>query len=69
MSRKGDCWDNAVVESFFSTLKFECGDRSPFRSRSAARGEVVDYILSFYNPARLHSYLGYRSPMEFERAA
>jgi transposase InsO family protein len=69
MSRKGDCWDNAVAESFFSTLKFECGNRGPFRSRSAARSEVTDYILTFYNPTRLHSYLGYRSPMEFERVA
>jgi transposase InsO family protein len=69
MSRKGDCWDNAVVESFFSTLKFECGDGDPFPSRTAARREMADYILTFYNPSRLHSYLGYRSPMEFERAA
>jgi transposase InsO family protein len=69
MSRKGDCWDNAVVESFFSTLDIECARGRPFASRSAARREVVDYILSFYNPTRLHSYLGYRSPMEFERAA
>ena len=68
MSQPANCWDNACVESFFSTLKFECGNRSPFRSRSAARSEVADYILTFYNPTRLHSYLGYRSPMEFERA-
>jgi transposase InsO family protein len=69
MSRKGDCWDNAVVESFFSTLDFECANGEPFASRAAARLAVVDYILGFYNPTRLHSYLGYRSPMEFERAA
>jgi putative transposase len=69
MSRKGDCWDNAVVESFFSTLDVECARQQPFPSRSAARREVVDYILSFYNPTRLHSYLNYKSPMEFERAA
>ena len=68
MSRKGNCWDNAVVESFFSSLKFECGDGEPFSSRDSARRQVTDYILSFYNPTRLHSYLGYRSPMEFERA-
>jgi len=67
MSRKGNCWDNAVVESFFSTLDFECGHH--FASRVAARHAVIDYILGFYNPTRLHSYLGYMSPMEFEHAA
>jgi transposase InsO family protein len=69
MSRKGDCWDNAVVESFFSTLDIECGNQQPFLSRATARREVVEYILGFYNPTRLHSYLGYKSPMEFELAA
>jgi putative transposase len=69
MSRKGNCWDNAVVESFFSTLDFECGGQRSFPSRAAAHRAVVDYILGFYNPTRLHSYLGYMSPMEFERAA
>jgi putative transposase len=67
MSRKGNCWDNAVSESFFSTL-FECGS-GVFASHAAARRAVADYILGFYNPTRLHSYLGYMSPMEFERAA
>jgi putative transposase len=69
MSRKGNCWDNAVVESFFSTLDIECENGDMFSSRSAARREVTEYILGFYNPTRLHSYLGYMSPMEFERAA
>jgi putative transposase len=69
MSRKGDCWDNAVVESFFSTLDVECENGDMFSSRSAARREVTEYILGFYNPTRLHSYLGYMSPMEFERVA
>jgi transposase InsO family protein len=69
MSRKGNCWDNAVVESFFSTLDIECANERPFSSRSAGRREVRDYILGFYNPTRLHSSLGYMSPMEFERAA
>lgn len=69
MSRKGDCWDNAVVESFFSTLDIECGNQQVFASRATARREVAEYILGFYNPTRLHSYLGYTSPMEFERAA
>jgi transposase InsO family protein len=69
MSRKGNCWDNAVVESFFSTLDIECARGETFSSRDAARREVTEYILSFSNPTRLHSYLGYVSPMEFERAA
>lgn len=69
MSRKGDCWDNAVVESFFSTLDVECENGDMFSSRSAARREVTEYILGFYNPTRLHSYLGFMSPMEFERVA
>ena len=69
MSRKGNCWDNAVVESFFSTLDIECASGEPFSSRAAARREVTNYILGFYNPTRLHSSLGYASPMEFERAA
>jgi transposase InsO family protein len=67
MSRKGNCWDNAVVESFFSTLDFECGE--VFSSRTAARREITQYILGFYNPTRLHSTLGYMSPMEYERVA
>lgn len=69
MSRKGDCWDNAVVESFFSTLDIECAHEQPFPTRRAARRDVAEYILSFYNSTRLHSHLGYQSPMEFERAA
>jgi len=69
MSRKGNCWDNAVVESFFSTLDVECGNQQVFSSRAVARREIGDYVLGFYNPTRLHSYLGYRSPMDFERAA
>jgi putative transposase len=69
MSRKGNCWDNAVVESFFSTLDVECARGEVFSSRRAARREIADYILGFYNPTRLHSFLGYLSPMEFERVA
>jgi putative transposase len=69
MSRKGNCWDNAVVESFFSSLDIECENGEMFASRTAARREVTDYILGFYNPTRLHSTLGYMSPMEYERAA
>ncbi len=67
MSRKGNCWDNAVAESFFSTLEHECARGEVFASRVAARRAVVDYILGFYNPTRLHSHLDYRSPMEYER--
>ena len=69
MSRKGNCWDNAVAESFFSTLDIECARGEAFSSRKSARREVLEYILGFYNSTRLHSYLGYRSPMEYERAA
>jgi putative transposase len=69
MSRKGNCWDNAVAESFFSTLDVECENGDMFSSRTAARREVTEYILGFYNPTRLHSTLGYVSPMEYERAA
>jgi hypothetical protein len=65
MSRKGDCWDNAMAESFFKTLKVELG--RCFSSRVHARREVFDYIECFYNTRRLHSSLGYRSPAEFER--
>ena len=67
MSRKGDCWDNAVVESFFRSLKTERTDDVVYRRRDEARGDVVDYIEMFYNSNRLHSYLGYKTPNEFER--
>jgi len=67
MSRKGDCWDNAVVESFFRSLKTERTDDVVYRRRDEARGDVFDYIEMFYNSNRLHSYLGYKTPNEFER--
>jgi len=67
MSRKGDCWDNAVVESFFGTLKTELVHRCEFATRDEARLAIFDYIEVFYNRQRRHSYLGYRSPEEFER--
>jgi len=67
MSRKGNCWDNAPAESFFSTLKTELvGDRV-FPSRAVARTEVFEYVEVFYNRTRRHSSLGYVSPAEFER--
>jgi len=65
MSRKGDCWDNAVAESFFKTLKTELGDR--FSGHAAARREVFAYIEGFYNTQRLHSTLGYTSPADYEK--
>jgi putative transposase len=66
MSRRGDCWDNAVVESFFGTLKMELLYELPLQTRSATRRAVADYIEAFYNVRRRHSSLDYRSPVEFE---
>jgi putative transposase len=66
MSRSGDCWDNAVAESFFATLKTELVDHERYPTRAAAMASIGDYVERFYNPARLHSHLGYKSPMEFE---
>jgi transposase InsO family protein len=66
MSRSGDCYDNAVVESFFATLKAEHVDHEDFPSREVARASIDDYIEGFYNPARRHSSIGYVSPIEFE---
>jgi len=66
MSRKGDCWDNAVAESFFATLKKELVRDVPFESRAQARAEVSEYIEVFYNRRRAHSLLGCVSPTSFE---
>jgi putative transposase len=66
MRRKGNCWDNAAMESFFATLKAEL-PVSVFDSHAAARSAVFDYIERFYNRVRLHSTLGYRSPVAYER--
>ena len=68
MSRRGDCWDNSAIESFFATLKKERVSRSVYATRDAARADVFDYIEMFYNPRRRHSTLGQVSPAEFERA-
>jgi putative transposase len=68
MSRAGDCYDNAVVESFFSTLKVELEGVSRHRTRQEAYRELFDYIERFYNRRRRHSSLGYVSPMAFEQA-
>ena len=67
MSRRGNCYDNAVVESFFSSLKKERIKRRIFASRQEARAEVFDYIEGFYNRTRRHSHLGLLSPYEFEQ--
>ena len=66
MSRKGNCWDNAVAESFFGSMKTERIFFSNYKTREEARSDVVDYIEMFYNSYRRHSYLGYVSPKKFE---
>jgi putative transposase len=67
LGSRGDCYDNAITESFFATLECELIDRSVFRTRSQARTALFDYIEGFYNTHRRHSALGYRSPVAFER--
>jgi putative transposase len=66
MSRAGNVWDNAAMESFFSSLKTERTARKLYRTRDEAKADVFDYIERFYNPKRRHSTIGYLSPMEFE---
>lgn len=66
MSRKGNCWDNAVAESFFSTIKLELVYDRRWATRLELRTAVFDYIEVFYNRQRLHSTLGYKSPIQFE---
>lgn len=68
MSRKGNCWDNAVVESFFSSLKQELVYSTDFATRHQARSALFEYIEVFYNRKRRHSSLGYLSPVDFELA-
>ena len=68
MSRKGNCWDNAVVESFFSTLKWELISDQSVGSRSEMRSSVFEYIEVWYNRKRRHSTLGYVSPAQFEQS-
>lgn len=69
MSRKGDCWDNAVSESFFATLEKELLALHPLQNRSMMRRQIADYIDGYYNLVRLHSHLDYVSPVEFETNA
>ena len=67
MSRRGNCWDNAPVESFFKTLKAELWPRLPWDDLAAARDAITEYIEQFYNTRRLHSALDYRSPVTYEQ--
>ena len=66
MSRAGNVWDNAAIESFFSSLKIERTARKVYRTRDDAKADVFDYIERFYNPRRRHSTLGYLSPVDYE---
>ena len=69
MSRRGNCWDNAVAESFFSSLKKERIRKRIYKTRDMARADVFDYIEAFYNRTRRHSHLGGVSPEDFESAS
>ena len=69
MCRRANCWDNAVAESFFASLKMELVYRSRWRTGDEARSALLEYIEVFYNWRRRHSALGYLSPAEFEKAA
>lgn len=66
MSRKGNCWDNAVAESFFSSLKKELVKKHIYKNRELAIASLADYIEAFYNRTRRHSHLGGMSPEQFE---
>ena len=66
MSRKGDCWDNAVVESFFGSMKQERVQWKNYQTRFEAQQDILNYITMFYNSHRLHSYLDYKSPNDYE---
>ena len=67
VGRTGQCWDNALAESFFASLKLECLDQHAWPTRATARRAIVDYI-AWFNGTRLHSTLGYQTPNEFETA-
>jgi len=67
MSRKGNCWDNAVMESFYRTLKVELIYQKKYETRIEAQRDIFEYIEIFYNRERLHSFLGYNSPEEYEK--
>ena len=67
MSRKGNCWDNAPMESFFASLKKELVHRQEYATREQAKASIFEYIEVFYNRVRRHSSLGYVAPAEYER--
>lgn len=67
MSKKGDCWDNAVAESFFHTLKVELVHRNKFKTRDEGKRKIFEYVEMYYNRKRAHSTIGYLSPFEYER--
>jgi putative transposase len=69
MSRPGDCYDNAAVESLFGTLKSELVDHRDYQSRTEAKSEIFEYIEVFYNRQRRHLSLGYLSPIEYDSIA
>ncbi len=66
MSRKGNCYDNAVIESFWSSLKRELVHRCEFATRAQAQAAIFEWLEVFYNRERLHSALGYQTPVDFE---
>ena len=66
MSRKGNCWDNAVAESFFASIKIELKPQQTWRTRDEARTAIFEYIETWYNPKRRHSANAYLSPIAFE---
>jgi len=66
MSRKGNCWDNAVAESFFATLEWELIEESDWHTHEQAKRAIFEYLEVWYNQKRRHSALGYKSPAEYE---
>ncbi|WP_149401613.1 IS3 family transposase, partial [Dictyobacter arantiisoli] len=67
MSRKGDCYDNSMIESFWATLKKECAEKAIFSSRHEAKKVIFEYIEVYYHRKRRHSSLGYMSPVDYEK--
>jgi transposase InsO family protein len=69
MGRKATCYDNAAMESFFHTLKVELVHREQYTTRRMAKSKIFEYIETYYNRQRKHSAIGYKIPMQFEKAA